>query len=139
MAGVYITAAECPAIRKRIDNDLDETMLSDETILLDTYAGEAEDYVVARLKSESDPVKIKRICILQCAGELVPAVRSAVRRASGDISSEVERRDWEKLQNALYAAADRGIIELNEAVEPAKGTGASDFDIFSVADGGRGK
>ena len=100
MAGRYInTPADYEEVRKRIDNGLDATMLPDATIALDTYSGKAEDDVIARLKTLPDPStaagrKVKRACILRCAGECVPAVRSTFRRATGEFQAEVEKRDW---------------------------------------------
>ena len=51
MPGKYITRADYEAIRKRIDHTLDDTMLPDTTIALDTYSGKAEDDVVAQLEN----------------------------------------------------------------------------------------
>lgn len=141
MAGRYLTSDNYEEVRKRIDNGLDATMLPDATIALDTYSGKAEDDVVARLKTLPDPStaagrKVKRACILRCAGECVPAVRSTFRRATGEFQAEVEKRDWVALQNSLFAAADAEISEL-EKDEAESDSGSDTFLIFGVADGSR--
>ena len=141
MAGTYITPADYPEVRKRIDNLLDDTMLPDATIALDTYSGKAEDDVVARLKdpnglTAAEERKVKRSCILRCAGELVPAVRSTFRHAAGDFQAEVEKRDWVALQQSLFAASDAEISELAKN-DADSSSGSGTFLIFGVADGGR--
>ena len=141
MAGRYITAADYEEVRKRIDNGLDATMLPDATIALDTYSGKAEDDVVARLKdpnglTAAEERKVKRSCILRCAGECVPAVRSTFRRATGEFQAEVEKRDWVALQNYLFAASDAEISELVKD-DTESSSGSDTFMIFGVADGGR--
>lgn len=143
MAGRYLTSDNYEEVRKRIDNGLDATMLPDATIALDTYSGKAEDDVVARLKTLPDPStaagrKVTRSCILRCAGECVPAVRSTFRRATGEFQAEVEKRDWVALQNSLFAAADAEISELEKDASKSDSR-ADTFLIFGVADGSRGK
>ena len=144
MAGVYITPADAPEIRGRIDHTLDETMLSDALILSDTYAGQAEDDVVALLKDPDgltapERLKVKRACILRCAAELVPAVRSTIRDTTGDVSAEVERRDWVALQQSLFAASDAQLVDIPKKSDLDSSSGSSDFLIFGVADGSRGR
>ena len=142
MAGRYInTPEDYEEVRKRIDNGLDATMLPDATIALDTYSGKAEDDVIARLENSGALTaaadrKVRRACILRCAAECVPAVRSTFRRATGEFQAEVEKRDWVALQNSLFAASDAEISEL--VTDAAESDSSSDtFLIFGVADGGR--
>ena len=141
MPGKYITRADYEAIRKRIDHTLDDTMLPDATIALDTYSGKAEDDVVAQLENPdgltaAERLKVKRSCISRCAAELVPAVRSTVRRSAGDIQGEFEKREWIELQQRLFAAADAEISNLVKS-DVDGNSSADTFMIFDVADGGR--
>ena len=141
MPGKYITRADYEAIRKRINHTLDDTMLPDATIALDIYSGKAEDDVVAQLENPdgltaAEQVKVKRSCISRCAAELIPAVRSTYRRMEGEVSAEVEKREWVALQQYLFESADAEIAGL---VKPANesSTSSGTFMIFDVADGGR--
>ena len=144
MAGVYITSADYEEIRKRIDSAVDDTILPDATIALDTYSGQAEDDVVSLLKdpdglTTAQQLKVKRACILRCAAELVPAVRSTIRRASGDVQAEREKRDWVAHQTALFQASDTQLVDIPKKSDIDSGSGAGDFLLFGVADGSRGK
>ena len=141
MAGEYITSADYEAIRKRIDHTLDDTMLPDATIALDTYSGKAEDDVVAQLKNPdgltvAERLKVKRSCISRCAAELVPAVRSVYRRMEGEVSAEVEKRDWVAHQQYLFESSDAEIAGLLKPADESS-TASGTFLIFGVADGGR--
>ena len=141
MAGVYITSSDYNEIRARISVYIDDEMLPDSIISMDTFIGKAEDDVVARLDSDITltsvlRAKVKRACILRAAAELTQAVPRTKSTGADSIRIDYESTDWMSLRDALMAKSDEEIDDVNRKEGVSSGGG---FTTMITADGGRGK
>lgn len=112
-----LTSAECDAVRAAIDTSLKGTQLPNATILLDIYAGEADDAVIKRdpdaeSRSGDEATLVKRAATYYCASLLVPAVvrLTSVSTQARDLNIQRNLVEPGKLADELWARGD-GVLD----------------------------
>lgn len=143
--GIYLSAAEYPAVRGAIDISLDQKALPDEVLALPQYAGDAERWIIgqnplaATYEAGTDEyLGMQVAAIYACAALVLPAVPNLTSESYGAGYRYTRKElDTATLVESLWQRASNAIKAVTGVVAPSAGRIPTRF-IFTVATGRRG-